>query len=86
MAQTITSFGSILVYPLDTIRRRIMMQAGQGKQVQDSALVTAQKIYANEGGMTAFYKGGFTNMIRTADGAILIVVYDILRDYLSEGK
>lgn len=63
-----------------------MMTSGEGKQVQSSARDVAKKIYANEGGISGFFKGGFTNMIRTAGGAMLIVVYDILRDYLKDRK
>ena len=71
---------------MDTLRRRMMMQSGQGNKLKPSAKSTALGIYANEGGIKGFYKGGFTNMLRTGGGAILIVVYDILRDYLTERK
>ena len=84
LAQTVSSLSNIAFYPLDTVRRRLMMQAAQKKILYTSALDAAQKMMRHEGGVKALYKGGLTNMIRASGGALVLVVYDVLKDYLKK--
>lgn len=79
MANSITAGLSALMYPFDTIRRRLMMQSGRTDILYAGVLDCTRKIYRNEGGITAFYKGGLTNMVRSAGGAIVLVLYDKLK-------
>lgn len=54
----------LLFYPIDTVRRRIMMQSGRGKSQQDYTGVfnCVQKIYQKEG-ISGFFKGVWVNQI-----------------------
>lgn len=48
-AQIITSSSETLAYPLDTIRRRLMMQSGEKKIMFTGTGDCAKKIMTNEG-------------------------------------
>ena len=50
-AQFVTACAGISAYPLDTIRRRLMMQSGREDVLYAGTLDCAKKIYKNEGGL-----------------------------------
>ena len=80
IAQVVTTGAGILSYPFDTVRRRMMMQSGRGK---DEIMYTGtidcwKKIYQQEGG-GAFFKGAFSNILRGTGGALVLVLYDELK-------
>ena len=79
LANSITAGLSAVMYPFDTIRRRLMMQSGRKDILYAGVVDCIQKIHRNEGGVKAFYKGGLTNMVRSAGGAIVLVLYDKLK-------
>lgn len=54
IAQAVTAAAGIVSYPLDTIRRRLMMQAG-GKKLYNGTMDCVSKIIQNEG-PKAFFK------------------------------
>lgn len=62
-AQFTTIFANIVGYPLDTIRRRLMMQSGRSDILYKNAFDCIKKIYQKEGA-NAFFKGQWTNIIR----------------------
>lgn len=76
-AQLITVFSVYYIYPLDTIRRRLMMQSGLAKEEMryQGTMDCARKIYAEEG-WRAFYKGGIANAFRGTGSALVLVFYD----------
>lgn len=75
LAQTVTTAAGFVSYPFDTVRRRIMMQAGRGEIIYTSTLDCWRKIWANEG-PRAFFKGALSNVIRGSGGALVLVLYD----------
>jgi len=76
IAQTVTTGAGILSYPFDTVRRRMQMQSGEGKEkIYKSTIDCWGKILKNEGPQ-AFFKGAFSNVIRGTGGAIVLVLYD----------
>ncbi|KAG9407353.1 hypothetical protein AC1031_002083 [Aphanomyces cochlioides] len=75
VAQVVTTFAGILSYPFDTVRRRMMMQAGRKDILYKSTLHCWQKILADEG-PKAFFKGAASNVIRGTGGAFVLVLYD----------
>jgi solute carrier family 25 (mitochondrial adenine nucleotide translocator), member 4/5/6/31 len=81
-AQFVTVFAGIVSYPLDTVRRRLMMTAGKtGKdKMYDGTLDCFRKIYANEGGVRPFFKGCLSNVIRGTGGALVLVFYDRIQE------
>ena len=87
VAQAVTALAGVLSYPFDTVRRRLMMQAGGEKQYTGT-IDCWRKIAANEG-PRAFFKGAWSNVIRGAGGAFVLVLYDEIKKFLnpeSEGS
>lgn len=80
IAQTVTNIAGLLTYPFDTVRRRLMMQSGRAKSdlLYKSTLDCWVKIAKQEGG-SAFFKGAFTNVLRGAGGALILVLYDEIK-------
>merc|ERR1711957_344928 len=73
-AQIVTNTAGIISYPLDTIRRRLMMQSGRtGADIQYTGTMDfIKKITEQEGGK-AFFKGCFSNVLRGTGGALVLV-------------
>jgi len=77
IAQSVTALAGIISYPFDTVRRRMMMQAG-GKQLYSSTADCWRQVAAKEG-TKGFFKGAWSNVIRGAGGALVLVFYDELQ-------
>lgn len=75
IAQTVTTLAGFISYPFDTVRRRMMMQAGRGEKLYSSTLDCWFKILRYEGSR-AFFKGALSNVIRGSGGALVLVLYD----------
>ncbi|XP_041986843.1 ADP,ATP carrier protein-like [Aricia agestis] len=83
IAQTVTTIAGITSYPLDTVRRRMMMQSGlpmNERQYKNTAHCWAV-IFRTEG-PTAFFKGAFSNILRGAGAAFVLVLYDEVKKLL----
>lgn len=81
VAQCVTASAGILSYPFDTIRRRLMMQAGSDKKLYSGTIDCFSKILANEG-PKAFFKGALSNVLRGMGGALVLVGYDEIQKFL----
>lgn len=83
VAQVITNLAGIISYPLDTVRRRLMMQAG--KKAEDvqyrGTMDCVSKVYKQEG-TKGFFKGAFSNVLRGVAGALVLVFYGELETRL----
>jgi len=75
-AVTITS--GLASYPIDTIRRRMMMTSGEGTKYKNS-LNCATTILAKEG-VASFFKGAGANILRGIAGAGVLSGFDLLSD------
>lgn len=83
LAQGITTVSAFIVYPLDTVRRRIMIESGK--------LIELKK-YKNSGdcfrkmmveeNLIGFYKGFGANIVRTSGGSLVLVLYDEIQKIL----
>lgn len=82
VAQLVTTAAGIVSYPMDTVRRRMMMQAGRADVLYTSTLDCAVKILKAEGG-SAFFKGALSNVIRGMGGSFLLVGYDVIKKYMN---
>ena len=80
-AQFVTVTAGIASYPLDTIRRRLMMQSGRSDILYKGTFDCFSKILAEEG-PRAFFKGSLSNVIRGTGGALVLVFYDKIQSYL----
>jgi len=75
VAQVVTGISGLLSYPLDTVRRRLMMQSGRKDVMYTGTFDCIRKIHKNEG-PKAFFKGALSNIIRGAGGSLVLVLYD----------
>lgn len=82
VAQVVTSISGLMSYPLDTVRRRLMMQSGRKEVLYTGTLDCFAKIYANEGGK-AFFKGALSNIFRGAGASLVLVLYDEMQAYFA---
>ena len=82
-AQCVTASAGIVSYPLDTVRRRLMMQSGRADILYTGTIDCFRKIYANEGGMKPFFKGALSNVFRGVGASLVLVMYDEIQRYLA---
>jgi len=82
VAQVVTTISGIISYPLDTVRRRLMMQSGQKEVLYTGTLDCFAKIYSKEGGK-AFFKGALSNIFRGAGASLVLVLYDEMQMYFA---
>jgi len=75
VAQVVTTISGFVSYPFDTVRRRMMMQAGRSDILYKSTTHCWGKILQDEG-PKAFFKGAGSNVIRGTGGAFVLVLYD----------
>lgn len=77
IAQTVAAGSVSVAYPFDTVRRRLMMMSGEGEKMYSSTTDCWRKILKDEGAK-AFYKGNWTNVLRSIGCALVLVGYDEL--------
>ena len=84
-AQFVTSTSETLAYPLDTIRRRLMMESGKSlaERQYSGTMDCGQKILAQEG-FTGFFKGNLSNFWRSIGSSLVLVLYDELQKLLQK--
>ncbi|KAK9099363.1 hypothetical protein Syun_026408 [Stephania yunnanensis] len=82
VAQAVTTSAGLLSYPLDTVRRRMMMQSGLQQPMYRSTLDCWKKIYKLEG-VRSFYRGAFSNMFRSTGAAAILVLYDEMKKFFN---
>lgn len=73
----VTVGSGLASYPIDTVRRRMMMTSGEAEKFTGS-VDAAQKIYAKEG-IKSFFKGAGANVLRGVAGAGVLALYDRLQ-------
>merc|ERR1711933_243928 len=71
---TVTTTAGVASYPLDTIRRRMMMTSGEAVKYK-SSLDAASQIVAKEG-VKSLFKGAGANILRGVAGAGVLSIYD----------
>lgn len=82
-AQFVTVTAGVISYPLDTVRRRLMMQSGlpADQLMYNGTLDCFRKIAAQEG-PAAFFKGSLSNILRGTGGALVLVFYSKIEAWL----
>eukprot|EP00915_Cephaloidophora_sp_WS-2016_P003531 GHVH01004770.1.p1 GENE.GHVH01004770.1~~GHVH01004770.1.p1 ORF type:complete len:289 (+),score=49.60 GHVH01004770.1:105-971(+) len=78
LAFSTDTFAGVAAYPFDTVRRRMMMQAGSEVKEYENTVDCTKKIIKNEG-FSALYKGCGSNILRGLGGALVLVFYDTAR-------
>lgn len=72
-SQIITAISWIVFYPLDTVSKRLMLQAGSKNSLSTAALI--KQIYQNEGKILGFYRGWLCNIIGLTANAFLLATF-----------
>ena len=70
----VTVGAGLASYPIDTIRRRMMMTSGEAEKYSGS-IDCARRILAKEG-VGSFFKGAGANILRGVAGAGVLALYD----------
>lgn len=73
----VTTVAGMAAYPLDTVRRRMMMTSGQNIKYK-SSLDAGRQIFA-QNGFRAFFGGAGANILRGVAGAGALSIYDKLQ-------
>jgi solute carrier family 25 (adenine nucleotide translocator) protein 4/5/6/31 len=81
----VTVTAGLLSYPLDTIRRRMMMTSGKNAGKYKSSIDCGTKVLKEEG-VKAMYKGAGSNILRGLAGAMVLVGFDYCKNYYLEWK
>merc|ERR1711877_106949 len=71
---TVTTTAGVASYPLDPIRRRMMMTSGEAVKYK-SSMDAASQIVAKEG-VKSLFKGAGANILRGVAGAGVLSIYD----------
>ncbi|KAF7712148.1 Mitochondrial ADP/ATP translocase [Penicillium ucsense] len=71
---TVTTAAGVASYPLDTVRRRMMMTSGEAVKYK-SSMDAARQIVAQEG-VKSLFKGAGANILRGVAGAGVLSIYD----------
>jgi solute carrier family 25 (adenine nucleotide translocator) protein 4/5/6/31 len=79
-AQIVSIVAGTMCYPIDSVRRRMMMQAGKPlvERKYTNSLNAFRRIFIDEG-MKGFYLGIGPNLFRSFGGALLLVGYDTFK-------
>jgi len=84
---SVTTVAGLLSYPIDTVRRRMMMTSGEGTKYA-SSFHAFTSIAAKEG-FTSFFKGAGANILRGVAGGGVLAGFDQLKMgyiYLTRGQ
>jgi solute carrier family 25 (adenine nucleotide translocator) protein 4/5/6/31 len=77
-AQFVSLAAGTICYPIDSVRRRLMMQAGTGEKLYRNGAHAFRLIWTQEG-IRGFYRGIAPNLVRSVGAALLLVSYDALQ-------
>uniref|UniRef100_A0A0N4Z100 ADP/ATP translocase n=1 Tax=Parastrongyloides trichosuri TaxID=131310 RepID=A0A0N4Z100_PARTI len=81
LGQVVTFTAGMLSYPLDTVRRRMMMQSGKCEKAYTNSVHCTKEILVKEGAK-AFYNGAWVNAIRGVGAALVLAMYNELEKYM----
>lgn len=73
--------GSLVCYPMDTIKRQLMLDGSLGFQSKyDGSISKCVSVLYREGGLRPFYKGCLFNCLKSAPSAgLTLVINDVFR-------
>ena len=80
-AQSVSLLASTIHYPLDSIRRRLMMQSDMVEKRYRNSIHCMVEIYRQEG-IRGYFLGLGTNYIRSVGAALVLISYDGFKSLL----
>jgi len=78
-AQLVVTVSETISYPLDTLRRRMMMQSGKVTKEYSSAWDCWNKMIQKEG-WKSFFHGNTSNILRSVGSSLVLVLYDKMKE------
>jgi len=84
LGYAVTVSSGLASYPIDTIRRRMMMTSGTGVNYK-SSMDCGMQIVKNEG-MGSLFKGAGANILRGIGGSLVISGFDKVKDMYLEWR
>ena len=85
LGYAVTVSAGLLSYPLDTVRRRMMMTSGKYAGKYANSIDCLKKVLVNDG-VGALYKGAGSNILRGLAGALVLVGFDYCKNFYLEWK
>jgi solute carrier family 25 (mitochondrial adenine nucleotide translocator), member 4/5/6/31 len=77
IAQIVSLLAGTVCYPIDTVRRRLMMQAGLENKLFRHAFHAFYGIARTEG-ILGFFRGLAPNLVRSLGSSLLLLSYDVV--------
>merc|ERR1712070_11238 len=86
LGYAVTSAAGLFAYPLDTIRRRMMMTSGSANAGRYKNAIHAAQVIMQEEGVKAYFKGAGSNILRGLASALVLVGFDYMQDFYIKMK
>ena len=87
-AQLSTNSAGLAVYPLDTVRRNLVLQSAktseEKKVLQDSSILACGRRIYREKGIRGLYAGCLINLMRGFGSSLVLVLYDQMKGALDK--
>jgi len=85
VAQIAVSFSGVIAYPMDTMQRRLQIDASKpaAEQLYKGMPDCFSKILKNEGA-GGFFKGALANVLRGTGAALVLVIYDEIMNFAAK--
>lgn len=82
IANMVMQTTNVLLYPLDTIGRSLIVQAGNKAVVRQTVTECTKSIWKKEG-IKGFYRGLKSDMVTGIGGSLILVLYDDLKKLIN---
>ena len=80
LGYAVTTVAGLAAYPIDTVRRRMMMNSGLAKEDQKyKSSLHAFGLIMKEEGVPAFFRGAGANIARGLGGTLVLVGFDYFK-------
>ena len=76
LGYSVTALASTAAYPIDTIRRRMMMTSGTANAGKYTSSMQCAGLILKEEGVASMFKGAGSNILRGMAGALVLVGFD----------
>jgi solute carrier family 25 (adenine nucleotide translocator) protein 4/5/6/31 len=87
LGYAVTTVAGLAAYPIDTIRRRMMMNSGLAIEDQKyKSSMHAFRLILAEEGVAAYFRGASANIFRGLGGTLVLVGFDYFTEFYADWK
>jgi len=87
LGYSVTTVAGLAAYPIDTIRRRMMMNSGLALAEQKyKSSMHAFTLILKEEGVAAYFRGASANIFRGLGGTLVLVGFDYFTEFYADWK